>query len=55
MHYADFAQYSFLGPEGGIDFGTCRVGDENIRQTLSLKNKGKYEIQYQFSFEQKVV
>ncbi|XP_075242911.1 hydrocephalus-inducing protein-like isoform X4 [Convolutriloba macropyga] len=40
------------GPEGGLDFGSCRVGDENIRQTLSLKNKGKYEIQYQFIFEQ---
>ncbi len=41
-----------LGPEGGLDFGTTRVGDENVRQTLSLKNKGKYEIQYQFIFEQ---
>ena len=34
------------GTEGGIDFGTNRVG-ETIKQTLSLKNKGKYDCGFQ--------
>ncbi|XP_064641495.1 hydrocephalus-inducing protein-like isoform X2 [Lineus longissimus] len=38
------------GAEGGIDFGTIRVMDET-KQTCTLKNKGKYEISYNFTFE----
>ncbi|XP_077982980.1 hydrocephalus-inducing protein homolog isoform X2 [Glandiceps talaboti] len=39
------------GADGGLDFGVIRVMDET-KQTCSLKNKGKYEIQYSFQFEQ---
>uniref|UniRef100_A0A8D0GGN3 HYDIN protein n=1 Tax=Sphenodon punctatus TaxID=8508 RepID=A0A8D0GGN3_SPHPU len=38
------------GTDGGLDFGVVRVLDE-ARQTLSLKNKGKYEIGYSFTLE----
>ena len=31
------------GAEGGLDFGTLRVMEE-VKQTLQLKNRGKYEI-----------
>ena len=40
----------FIGADGGLDFGTMRVGEE-AKQTCSLKNKGRYEILYQFNFE----
>lgn len=33
------------GTDGGIDFGTVRVGEEGKNQ-LTLKNKGRYEIAY---------
>uniref|UniRef100_H2XZ27 Hydin adenylate kinase-like domain-containing protein n=1 Tax=Ciona intestinalis TaxID=7719 RepID=H2XZ27_CIOIN len=38
------------GADGGLDFGTIRVMDES-KQTCSLKNKGKYEIGFNFLFE----
>ena len=33
------------GTDGGIDFGTNRVSDDT-KQTITLKNKGKYETAY---------
>jgi hydrocephalus-inducing protein len=33
---------------GSIDFGSLRVGDSNT-QTITLKNKGKYQIEYAFN------
>ncbi|XP_074864560.1 hydrocephalus-inducing protein homolog isoform X2 [Carettochelys insculpta] len=38
------------GTDGGLDFGIIRVLDE-AKQTLSLKNKGKYEIGYSLTLE----
>ncbi|XP_063716545.1 hydrocephalus-inducing protein homolog isoform X4 [Symsagittifera roscoffensis] len=38
------------GTEGGIDFGTNRVG-ETVKQTLSLKNKGKYDCGFLLTVE----
>lgn len=35
------------GTEGGLDFETIRVYDET-KQTCTLKNKGKYDIEYEF-------
>ncbi|CAD5117498.1 DgyrCDS6267 [Dimorphilus gyrociliatus] len=35
------------GTEGGLDFETIRVNDE-MKQTCTLKNKGKYDIEYEF-------
>lgn len=35
------------GTDGGIDFGTVRVGEEGKNQ-LTLKNKGRYEIAYKY-------
>ena len=35
------------GADGGIDFDVIRVSDRHA-QTCSLKNKGKYEIAYQY-------
>lgn len=29
--------------EGGLDFGSMKVFDE-VRQTITLKNRGRYEI-----------
>lgn len=40
----------FSGADGGLDFGTMRVGEES-KQTCTLKNKGRYEIAYHFMFE----
>ncbi|XP_074644164.1 hydrocephalus-inducing protein homolog [Tubulanus polymorphus] len=38
------------GADAGIDFGTIRVLEET-KQTCSMKNKGKYEIAYNFILE----
>lgn len=38
------------GADGGLDFGVLRVLDE-AKQSLSVKNKGKYEIGFNFAFE----
>ena len=38
------------GADGGLDFGSMRVGEE-VKQTCTLKNKGKYEIGYHFIFD----
>uniref|UniRef100_G3VZI4 HYDIN axonemal central pair apparatus protein n=1 Tax=Sarcophilus harrisii TaxID=9305 RepID=G3VZI4_SARHA len=38
------------GNEGALDFGVVRVMEE-VKQFLSLKNKGKYEIAFSFSLE----
>ncbi|XP_072403680.1 hydrocephalus-inducing protein homolog [Chiloscyllium punctatum] len=35
------------GTDGGIDFGVIKVID-SVKQTITLKNKGKYEIGYRF-------
>ena len=40
----------FSGADGGLDFGTMRVGEES-KQVCALKNKGRYEIAYHFVFE----
>jgi len=33
------------GTDGGLDFGTIKVMDE-VKQTCTLKNKGKYDIAF---------
>ncbi|XP_071959113.1 hydrocephalus-inducing protein homolog isoform X2 [Antedon mediterranea] len=38
------------GADGGLDFGVIKVLDET-KQTCSLKNKGRYDIAYNFVFE----
>ncbi|KAM3920677.1 hydrocephalus-inducing protein homolog [Leptodactylus fuscus] len=38
------------GTDGGLDFGVVKVLEET-KHTLSLKNKGKYEIGFSFSLE----
>ncbi|MGH0168092.1 UNVERIFIED_CONTAM: hypothetical protein FKN15_053854 [Acipenser sinensis] len=38
------------GTDGGLDFGAIKVAEE-AKLTLSLKNKGKYEIAYSFTLE----
>ncbi|MGH0142283.1 UNVERIFIED_CONTAM: hypothetical protein FKN15_002865 [Acipenser sinensis] len=38
------------GTDGGLDFGVIKVAEE-AKLTLSLKNKGKYEIAYSFTLE----
>ncbi|XP_075045519.1 hydrocephalus-inducing protein homolog [Mixophyes fleayi] len=38
------------GTDGGLDFGVLKVMDE-AKHSLSLKNKGKYEIGFSFSVE----
>ncbi|XP_063801928.1 hydrocephalus-inducing protein homolog isoform X2 [Pseudophryne corroboree] len=38
------------GTDGGLDFGVVKVTDE-AKHTVSLKNKGKYEIGFSFSME----
>ncbi|XP_067853715.1 hydrocephalus-inducing protein homolog [Heptranchias perlo] len=38
------------GTDGGIDFGVIKVFD-NVKQTITLKNKGKYEIGYRFDLQ----
>jgi hypothetical protein len=40
----------FLGADGGLDFGVLKVMDET-KQTCSLKNKGRFEINFNFKFE----
>lgn len=40
----------FIGADGGLDFGVLKVLDET-KQTCSLKNKGKFEINFNFAFE----
>ncbi|XP_051884712.1 hydrocephalus-inducing protein homolog [Pristis pectinata] len=38
------------GTDGGIDFGIIKVID-TVKQTITLKNKGKYEIGYKFHLQ----
>ncbi|XP_059848459.1 hydrocephalus-inducing protein homolog isoform X2 [Hypanus sabinus] len=38
------------GTDGGIDFGIIKVND-TVKQTITLKNKGKYEIGYKFHLQ----
>ena len=38
------------GADGGIDFDVIRVFSEE-KHTCSLKNKGRYDIEYKFTFE----
>jgi hydrocephalus-inducing protein len=42
--------FSFKGADGGLDFGVLKVFDES-KQSMSLKNKGRYEISYNFVFD----
>ena len=35
------------GADGGLDFQCIRVGDE-AKQSIQLKNKGKYDIEYKY-------
>ena len=41
---------SSVGADGGLDFGVLKVLDET-KQACSLKNKGKFEINFNFAFE----
>ena len=41
---------TFPGADGGLDFATLRVFDE-AKLSLSVKNKGRYEIGFTFVFE----
>lgn len=43
--------FFIVGADGGLDFGVLKVLDET-KQTCSLKNKGKFEINFNFAFEQ---
>ena len=36
-----------LGADGGLDFQCIRVGDE-VKQSIQLKNKGKYDIEFRY-------
>ncbi|KAM9301954.1 hydrocephalus-inducing protein homolog [Gastrophryne carolinensis] len=38
------------GADGGLDFGIVKVMEE-VKHSLSLKNKGKYEVGFSFSLE----
>ncbi|XP_072135349.1 hydrocephalus-inducing protein homolog isoform X2 [Mobula birostris] len=38
------------GTDSGIDFGIIKVND-TVKQTITLKNKGKYEIGYKFHLQ----
>ncbi|KAI4885088.1 hypothetical protein NFI96_023140 [Prochilodus magdalenae] len=38
------------GADGVLDFGTIKVGEE-VKLSVNLKNKGKYEIAYKFMLE----
>ncbi|KAF3689156.1 Hydrocephalus-inducing protein Hy-3 [Channa argus] len=40
-----------ITPDGCLDFGTIKVFEES-KLSLRMKNQGKYEIAYKFSFEQ---
>ena len=37
--------FTTSGTDGGLDFGTIKVSEE-VKQTCTLKNKGKYEIAF---------
>ncbi|XP_048461536.1 hydrocephalus-inducing protein homolog [Rhincodon typus] len=45
--YGCSSQFMVSGTDGGIDFGIIKVFD-SVKQTITLKNKGKYEIGYRF-------
>lgn len=34
-----------LGADGGLDFGTIKVSEE-VKLSVNMKNKGKYEIAF---------
>ncbi|KAM9214465.1 hydrocephalus-inducing protein homolog [Leptosomus discolor] len=38
------------GADGGVDFGVVKVLDD-VKQVLTLKNKGKYDLAYSFKLE----
>jgi len=40
-----FFTIASTGTDGGLDFGTIKVMDE-VKQTCTLKNKGKYDIAF---------
>ncbi|XP_029378255.1 hydrocephalus-inducing protein homolog [Echeneis naucrates] len=40
-----------ISPDGSLDYGTIKVFEE-AKLSLRMKNQGKYEIAYRFSFEQ---
>ena len=40
-----FFTFASTGTDGGLDFGTIKVMDE-VKQTCTLKNKGKYDIAF---------
>lgn len=45
VHYYKKRFWIFSGTDGGLDFGTIKVMDE-VKQTCTLKNKGKYDIAF---------
>ncbi|XP_055892829.1 hydrocephalus-inducing protein homolog isoform X5 [Biomphalaria glabrata] len=45
-----FSLMGSRGTDGGLDFGVVKVNEEG-RQTCTLKNKGKYEIAFNFLLE----
>lgn len=40
-----FCLIKHIGADGGLDFGTVKVSEE-VRLSVNLKNKGKYDIAY---------
>ena len=42
-----FSIILIVGADGGLEFGVLRVFEEQ-KQTMSLKNRGKYEIGYKY-------
>ena len=48
--FLSFIVVCLIGADGGLDFGVLKVLDET-KQTCSLKNKGKFEISFNFAFE----
>ena len=38
------------GADGGLDFGALKVFDE-AKQTITLKNRGRYEIGYRYYYD----
>ena len=50
IKFLSFIVVCLIGADGGLDFGVLKVLDET-KQTCSLKNKGKFEISFNFAFE----
>ena len=47
IHILFINKFEFIGADGVLDFGTIKVGEE-VKLSVNLKNKGKYEIAYKY-------